>query len=60
MKILGVIGILIVASVIGYAIFKFALGLLAAIMVGVGIFIGYYFCVLFPPKSLRKRLGGQK
>lgn len=60
MRVFGIIGILAVTSVLGYLIFKFALGLLVGIIVAVGFVLGFYFCVLFPPKSLKKRLNPEK
>ena len=56
LRVLGIIAVLIVASIVGYLIFKFALGLLVAILVGIGCVIGYFFCRLIPPKKLRHRI----
>jgi len=60
LRILGIIAILIVAAAIGYALIKFTLGIMAALLVVIGIFLGYYFCVVFPPKSLKKRINPEK
>jgi len=49
--IFAIIGIIIVASFIGWLVFKYAIGLVAFFIFAMGGLVGYGIARLFPPKS---------
>jgi len=48
---LGIVAIIIVAGIVGWIIFKLAIGLVAFLMFAMGGVVGFYFCRLISPSS---------